>query len=132
MPDDTLTIGNVTITAIIDTRTKGPCTALFPSVSAEEWEAYRDFLLDDCVNVPVTITSYLVRSSGKTILVDTGIGAKNRQLIHNGRLPDALADANISPDDIDIVVATHIHIDHVGWHTTAAGEGFERVGAAAG
>jgi glyoxylase-like metal-dependent hydrolase (beta-lactamase superfamily II) len=124
MPDDTLTIGNVTIQALIDTRTKGPCAALFPSVAAAEWEAYRDFLLDDCVNVPVTITSYLVRSSGKTILVDTGIGAKNRQLIHNGRLPDALSDAGISPTDIDVVVATHIHIDHVGWHTTAAGEGF--------
>ena len=85
MSDATLKIGSVTITAIVDTRTKGPCAALFPSVGAGEWEAYRDFLLDDCTNVPVTITSYLVRSNGKTILVDTGIGAKNRQLIHSVR-----------------------------------------------
>ena len=41
-----------------------------------------------------------------------------------GRLPDALAEAGVKPEEIDIVIATHIHIDHVGWHTTARGGGF--------
>ena len=124
MTDATLTIGNVTITALIDTRTKGPCASLFPTVAPEAWETYRDFLLDDAKNVPVTVTSYLVRSNGKTILVDTGIGAKDRQLMRNGRLPEALADEGVRTDDIDVVIATHIHVDHVGWHTTAVGERF--------
>ncbi|MBF6599403.1 MAG: MBL fold metallo-hydrolase [Dehalococcoidia bacterium] len=124
MTDATTRIGNVTITALVDTRTKGPCTLLFPGVPAEAWEAHRAHLIDDPPNVPITITSYLVRSSGKTVLVDTGIGAKDRSLARNGRLPEALTEAGVRPDEIDIVLATHMHIDHVGWHTTAVGEAF--------
>ena len=124
MSDSTIRIGNVELTAVIDTRTKGPCSALFPSVPAEAWAPFHDLLLDDGAMVPVTVTTYVVRSGGKTILVDTGIGAKDRQLMRNGRLPDALADAGVRPDDVDIVLATHIHIDHVGWHTTLRGEAY--------
>jgi glyoxylase-like metal-dependent hydrolase (beta-lactamase superfamily II) len=65
-----------------------------------------------------------VRSGGKTVLVDSGIGAKDRPMFPNGRLPDAIAEAGVRLDEIDIVVATHIHIDHVGWHTTARDGGF--------
>jgi glyoxylase-like metal-dependent hydrolase (beta-lactamase superfamily II) len=122
--DATLRIGNVTVTALIDTRTKGPCDRLFPSVPVEAWEPHREYLIDEPPCVPVTITSYLVRSSGKTILVDTGIGAKDRALARNGRLPEAIVDAGVRLEDIDIVLATHIHIDHVGWHTTTRGEGY--------
>lgn len=124
MGESTITIGNVEIMAVVDTRTKGPRVALFPSVTPDAWAPFRDLLLDDGANVPVTVTSYVVRSCGKTILVDTGIGAKDRQLIHNGRLPDALAEAGVALDAVDIVLATHIHIDHVGWHTTLAGEAY--------
>ena len=72
----------------------------------------------------MAITTYLVRSAGKTILIDTGIGAKDRPFFPKGRLPDALADIGVRPDDIDIVANTHMHIDHVGWHTTQQGESF--------
>lgn len=56
--------------------------------------------------------------------MDSGIGAKDRPFFPNGRLPEALAEAGVAPDAIDIVMTTHMHVDHVGWHTTQAGEGF--------
>jgi glyoxylase-like metal-dependent hydrolase (beta-lactamase superfamily II) len=124
MEQSIVRIGDVEIRAVVDVRTKGPCAALFPSVPAEAWRAYADFLVDDCANVPVTVTSFVMRSEGKTILVDTGIGAKGRALIKDGRLPDALAEAGVRPEDVDIVLTTHIHIDHVGWHTTLQGEAY--------
>ncbi len=124
MSRSTLQIGNVTITALVDSLAKGPCSMLFPAVPAEAWAPHREHLLDDGANVPITITSYLVRCGGKMILVDTGIGAKDRALFRNGRLPDALAEMSIRPDEIDIALATHIHIDHVGWHTTADGRNY--------
>jgi glyoxylase-like metal-dependent hydrolase (beta-lactamase superfamily II) len=124
MTDSTLRIGNVTITALIDTRTKGPCERLFPGVPSGAWGPHREHLIDEPPCVPITITSYLVRSAGQTILVDTGIGAKDRALARNGRLPDAIAEAGVRLEEIDVVLATHIHIDHVGWHTTARGEAY--------
>ncbi|MEX2247735.1 MAG: MBL fold metallo-hydrolase [Dehalococcoidia bacterium] len=123
MPD-TIRIGRVEIMPVADQRTKGPVAFLFPSVPADAWAPYRDLLIDDGQNVPVSVTSFVVRSGGQTILVDTGIGAKGRQLIPDGRLPDALAEAGVRPDDVDVVFTTHIHIDHVGWHTTLRGESY--------
>ena len=73
----------------------------------------------DAANFLVLDQLYLVRGGGRYVLIDTGIGAKDRSGIPNGRLPDALAEAGVQPAEVDIVLATHIHIDHVGWHTTA-------------
>lgn len=54
----------------------------------------------------------LLRSDDATVLVDTGAGPKPRAFFPDGdaRLLDELV-----PEDVDIVVHTHLHIDHVGW-----------------
>jgi glyoxylase-like metal-dependent hydrolase (beta-lactamase superfamily II) len=118
MAHSTLRIGNVELMALIDCEVTAPTAVLFPPLTRESWEPYCQFLTDDCTNMQLTIPSFVVRSGGTTVLIDSGVGAKNRDLLPNGRLPDALAEAGVRPDEIDIVFATHIHIDHVGWHTT--------------
>lgn len=119
----TLRVGDVEIMALVDASASAPCGAVFPGVAAEQWAPYEEHL-DARGDMPITISSMLVRAGGKTIVVDTGIGAKDRAIFPNGRLPEAMAEAGVRADDVDIVLATHIHIDHVGWHTTRAGEGF--------
>jgi glyoxylase-like metal-dependent hydrolase (beta-lactamase superfamily II) len=64
----------------------------------------------------------LVRSAGRTILVDTCLGDdKPRRNPAFDRLQtgflDRLAAAGATPDQIDLVVCTHLHFDHVGWNT---------------
>jgi glyoxylase-like metal-dependent hydrolase (beta-lactamase superfamily II) len=65
---------------------------------------------------------FAIEANGKRILVDTGIGNdKPRQI------PDAdglqtpllhsLTAAGFAPDTVDLVITTHMHIDHVGWNT---------------
>lgn len=60
----------------------------------------------------------------RTVLIDAGLGDKEDDKFHDiygvereRHLEHALAEAGVSPDDIDIVVATHLHFDHVGGFT---------------
>ncbi len=126
MPDHIIRIGNVEITALIDATIEGqfapPASALFPNFTLDEWAPFKQFMVNDGTCLPMSITTFLVRSSGKTILVDTGIGGRKRPGMPSGRLPVALAEAGVRHEEIDIVIATHIHIDHVGWHTTQSGD----------
>lgn len=65
----------------------------------------------------------MLHSEGETILVDTGVGnhkdrpyAPVRSRLNNDFLGD-LARAGVRPEDVDIVINTHLHVDHVGWNT---------------
>jgi glyoxylase-like metal-dependent hydrolase (beta-lactamase superfamily II) len=65
--------------------------------------------------IPVNVT--LLRTDDATILVDTGAGPKPRAFFPDGdaRLLDELARAGVTPEEVDVVVHTHLHVDHVGW-----------------
>lgn len=66
----------------------------------------------------------LVRIGGKTLLIDTCCGHdKTRHarpgwhMRQDGPFLDNLARAGVAPEDIDFVMCTHMHADHVGWNT---------------
>jgi len=68
--------------------------------------------------------SWLIRLGRLNILVDTCIGQHKERPRHaawhrraSDRLLRHLAETGLSPDDIDIVLCTHLHADHVGWNT---------------
>jgi glyoxylase-like metal-dependent hydrolase (beta-lactamase superfamily II) len=62
--------------------------------------------------------TWVLRSEGRTILVDTGIGEDKS----HGLSPrtDFLARLGVAPSEVDLVINTHVHYDHVGWNTTLA------------
>jgi glyoxylase-like metal-dependent hydrolase (beta-lactamase superfamily II) len=76
----------------------------FPAVDSDE----RWVLPFNCV---------LVRDAGTTVLIDTGIGPKPRKFMPepDAHLIDELARHGVAPQDVDVVVHTHLHVDHVGW-----------------
>ncbi|MGE6735693.1 MBL fold metallo-hydrolase, partial [Streptomyces sp. NPDC059900] len=86
------------------------------------WHA-PDFLDPRTNIVNSAVQSWLLRSEGKTILVDTGAGNhKERPYspVWSHLRTDFLADlerAGAAPEDVDIVINTHLHVDHVGWNT---------------
>jgi len=121
MPDNVLTVGNVKILAILDASASAPASIMFPAIPHNDWAPFSEYAKGEDRVISLSMASYLVRSAGKTILIDTGMGAKDRPIFPNGRLPDALAEAGVRPDDIDVVAITHIHVDHVGGHTLKAG-----------
>jgi glyoxylase-like metal-dependent hydrolase (beta-lactamase superfamily II) len=67
--------------------------------------------------MPMSITTFLIRSGGKNILVDTGLGNRRKPNFPLGKLDGHLQEAGVDPASIDIVVHTHLHVDHVGWNT---------------
>ncbi len=63
--------------------------------------------------VQTSINVFLLRIGGRLLLIDTGTGALFGPDTA-GRLPEALAAAGVTPDQIDDVLITHVHPDHVG------------------
>ena len=73
-------------------------------------------------NLIISIQSFLIRQDGLTILVDTcGGNDKDRKRPHfhrrNWPWLETLRSAGVAPEDIDVVLCTHLHVDHVGWNT---------------
>jgi glyoxylase-like metal-dependent hydrolase (beta-lactamase superfamily II) len=68
--------------------------------------------------------SYVLRTSERTILVDTGLGPQPDAFFGElrGDLINHLALADFTPEDFDTVFVTHAHPDQVGWNLTAEGE----------
>jgi glyoxylase-like metal-dependent hydrolase (beta-lactamase superfamily II) len=65
----------------------------------------------------VPVNCALFQAGETTVLVDTGAGAKPREFLPDAgaALLDELARAGVQPEDVDVVVHTHLHVDHVGW-----------------
>lgn len=115
MVTERVIVGSVEIVLVTDGVMPAHPSFLFSGVPPEMYRAALGDELRDDGTLPITRGSFLVRSSGKTVLVDTGIGNKSPDL-PGGELLDNLTKLSVRPDEIDVVVNTHLHFDHVGWN----------------
>lgn len=127
--NSTIRFDDVAVTRIIEWA--GPIKTvgeILPDTPVEDWQANRSLLVPDFWD-PDTgahlchIQTWVIRTAGWTILVDTGVGndRDRPQIPAFAHLQtdflDRLAAAGVEPGDVDIVINTHIHYDHVGWNT---------------
>lgn len=115
-PAPTATIGDVRVTALLDTGLLMSPQHFMPDHAEEILQEYGD-LADERGLFRMAVTTYLLRSAGKNILVDTGLGGRRRPGFPLGHLDETLRAAGLALGDIDVVLNTHMHIDHVGWNT---------------
>lgn len=123
-------LGDLTIHRVIEEERPlfDPLTFL-PGLTPELLAENRHWLEPDAID-PATgmlrlcIQSYLIRTPHHTILVDTCVGnhkeRESRPFWH--RKTDEtwqrnLAATGVAPEEIDFVMCTHLHVDHVGWNT---------------
>ncbi|MFD0413790.1 MBL fold metallo-hydrolase [Streptomyces sp. NPDC127108] len=131
---ETIELGNVTVTRVREYFGPVDMTpeTFFPESPRAVWDDGASWLtphfLDaDTRVVNSAIQTWLLRSEGKNILVDTGVGNHKERpyapiwsRLETGFLAD-LARAGVKPEDVDIVINTHLHVDHVGWNTRLEG-----------
>lgn len=86
---------------------------------------------DEAHYVPMTLHNLVLQSGGKTIVIDTGMGDKLTPRARaiwqlerpQGGLIEGLARLGIAPEDVDLVIDTHLHGDHCGGNTRLAEDG---------
>ena len=120
------TIGDVTITKIVELEMTGGSRFLLPQATKEAilpiaW--LRPHFADAEGRLVMSIHTFVVEAGGQRIVVDTCLGndKQGRRIPHwNERTGPFLADmaaAGFPPEAIDTVLCTHLHVDHVGWNT---------------
>jgi len=111
-------VGDAELIALQDSWIRREPGGLFEGVDAAAWESHREWLDDDGL-LAHNFGSFLIRSRGKNMLVDTGLGQwpNPLDLQQPPSLPDVMQEAGISPSAIDLVLFTHLHWDHTGWNT---------------
>jgi glyoxylase-like metal-dependent hydrolase (beta-lactamase superfamily II) len=86
---------------------------------------------DEQNRIRLGMNTAVIRTGKHTVLIETGIGnkqpAKLKEIHQNQELlPASLAAAGIRPEEIDVVINTHLHFDHCGWNTTLDPDGTVR------
>ena len=123
-------IGQITVESILEfTSADFDPLTFFPETTPEDWKRHRPWMEPTAIEpssglLILTMQSFLVRTRHHTILIDTCVGDRKprpsrpswNQMQLGSFLPN-LAAAGVSPEDVDYVMCTHLHWDHVGWNT---------------
>jgi len=128
------TVGDLTVHRIIEQETTFlPALDLFPTLTEDLLGQNRDWMrkagaIDADDMLILCFQSYIVRTPHHTILIDSCIGNDKPRPLRpkwNMKTDDtylrALKAAGFSVADIDFVMCTHLHVDHVGWNTRLEG-----------
>ena len=115
-----LTLGDIEFIILSDGTYRLDGGAMFGVVPKTLWE--KRIQADERNRIRLGLNSLLIRDGKRRVLVETGIGPKlnekSREIHQNQMLLlESFKQAGISPDEIDIVINTHLHFDHCGWNT---------------
>lgn len=122
-------LGEVTVTRVVEIGRSSFSTASLLPDSTPEAIARHDAWLkphfwDDAVgDLASRIQTWIVRTPRHTVLIDTGVGNRKTRPgspawhMRQGAWLEDLAAAGVTPAKVDVVLCTHLHVDHVGWNT---------------
>ena len=111
-------LGAVDCLSIMDGTAVYQASSFFANARQEEWEPLLRPYSDDPTKAPGPYTCLAVRMGVRWLLVDTGAGGHSPT---TGRLLDNLRSAGITPADIETVILTHGHPDHIGGNVDGDG-----------
>lgn len=122
-----IALGRLRISTVVERSGPTRPTWLLPDAVPEAVERHRAWLAPDFLDAQgrflQSIHTFVVQTPGLTVLVDTCVGNDKDR---GGRAPfhmmrtsflEDLTSAGVPPESIDLVLCTHLHVDHVGWNT---------------
>src|SRR5215470_7280172 len=120
------TLGDFEITICSDGTYRLDGGAMFGVVPKPLWQ--KRMPADANNTILLGLNTAVVRTGTHTVVIETGIGNKQNEKmreIHQNQelLPQSLAAAGVRPEEVDIVINTHLHFDHCGWNTTLHADG---------
>jgi glyoxylase-like metal-dependent hydrolase (beta-lactamase superfamily II) len=119
-------LGSFELTVCTDGTYKLDGGAMFGVVPKTLWQKRAP--ADEQNRILLGLNTVIVRTGQHTVAIETGIGNKQNEKmreIHQNQelLPQSLAAAGVRPEEVDIVINTHLHFDHCGWNTTLHADG---------
>jgi glyoxylase-like metal-dependent hydrolase (beta-lactamase superfamily II) len=129
---DQFTIGAVELTRISESCVPAAFLTHLPALPADAIERHSHWLVPafyepTSAKLVFSIHSWLIRTPKTTMLFELGAGnGKHRPNFPRAHMLDTpwletLAAAGVRPEDVDVVAASHLHTDHVGWFTRKVG-----------
>jgi glyoxylase-like metal-dependent hydrolase (beta-lactamase superfamily II) len=127
MRGNRIQLGNAAVSRVVELQIEMR-TSLFAQTPADAWSAHAELLAPTFVDLEreqwrIAMQSWVIEVDGLTVVVDTGVG-NGRERPHMPPLDhldtdylDALGRAGVESKDVDVVINTHLHTDHVGWNT---------------
>ncbi len=117
-------IGELTVTKLEEKGAAWPGSVLLAEATADELlsrpELRPDYVRDDG-KIIISFHSFLISVGDRRIVVDTCAGNDKPRDKPFGYLStdylERMTEAGFGPDDVDTVICTHLHVDHVGWNT---------------
>ncbi|HEX2214571.1 MAG TPA: MBL fold metallo-hydrolase [Mycobacterium sp.] len=128
---DRIRLGGATLTRVIELQVDDLPVAVFPHTPVQAWRDHADefspaFWTDAGWRIAMQV--WVIEVDGLTVLIDTGAGNdkdRPRMAVLAHLQTDFLATfrrAGFDPADVDVVINTHLHFDHVGWNTMRDGD----------
>ena len=122
MVGGSIRVGEGQVDSLLDAEGSfGTYAELFPEAGESDWAPWRERHpeLFEGERWRLPFRSFLIRTAGRLVLVDTGVGPAGEP----GWLPERqgwllleLERRGVAPGDPDTVFLTHVHVDHVGWN----------------
>ena len=122
-------LGNLLIKKIEELDGQFPMQVMLPDITADDLTTLKKWYWSDELSLDpenaalkLSIHSYLLQVNGLNILIDTCNGNNKSRSMPHGNMLDTnyltnLKNAGVTPEEINIVLCTHLHCDHVGWNT---------------
>jgi glyoxylase-like metal-dependent hydrolase (beta-lactamase superfamily II) len=129
VPHGSIWVGQVEIVALCDAvvSLSSPAMESYPDVDERRWREANERhpgLMTSEGHWRLHVHAHVVRSQGRTFLMDTGIGPASAPAFAwtglEGNLPSELAEVGVDPPDVELVLISHVHDDHLGWNVTGA------------
>jgi glyoxylase-like metal-dependent hydrolase (beta-lactamase superfamily II) len=120
------TLGDFDLTILSDGSRLQDGGAMFGVVPKTMWQ--KKAPANELNQIVMGTNTVVVRTGKETVVIETGIGNKLPEKLRGffdakQKLPDAFRAAGIKPEEVDIVINSHLHFDHCGWNTTKLDDG---------